>query len=259
MNLLRCIFAGLCLAVSLRADFAPASFADRLVVGSITAGTGPFASSGDVLVAFTTAEYSLLAASGDVDPNQKGGYSYAKTSADVGVATLANTVQLPASIYTFTFTTPVSGIFTARLASGSGTQIGYFALAPTIAPPLAAISARVALPAGGAITPGLALASQRQVVIRAVGPTLAQFGVTAALADVKLTVYNANGVAIGSNDNWSGSDVSAAFAKCGLFALPAGSKDAALLLTLPAGNYTARAESVTNTAGELILEVYLVP
>jgi len=45
----------------------------------------------------------------------------------------------------------------------------------------------------------------------------------------------------------------------GAFALPAGSKDAALLLDLPAGIYTAHVAGADGGTGVALLEIYRVP
>ena len=96
-----------------------------------------------------------------------------------------------------------------------------------------------------------------RVLIRGVGPTLQTHGVTAALADPQLHIYRGN-VLVQQNDNWSGtSELSAAFAKTGAFALPdASSKDAALIVTLEAGAYTAIVSGVSGAEGIALAEVY---
>ncbi len=95
------------------------------------------------------------------------------------------------------------------------------------------------------------------VLIRAVGPTLADLGVTGTLVDPQLTLYR-GATAISSNDNWD-SSVTATAAKVGAFALRAGSKDAALWVTLNPGVYTAQVSGVGNTTGVALVEVYAVP
>jgi peroxiredoxin len=109
----------------------------------------------------------------------------------------------------------------------------------------------------------------RRVLIRGIGPTLAGFGLTATLADPKLDLFdNKNAtVAIASNDNWGSPAASAAgtaalraaFTSVGAFALPDTSRDAALIVTLPPGSYTAQVSGVNNTTGLAIVEVYDLP
>jgi len=101
------------------------------------------------------------------------------------------------------------------------------------------------------------------MLLRVVGPTLAGYGVTDALADPRMQVYNSAGALIGSNDNWQIQSnpvaVSTAAAASGAFPLPVGSKDAALIMTLNPGNYSFTANSVDSTSGSVLLEVYELP
>lgn len=107
----------------------------------------------------------------------------------------------------------------------------------------------------------------KQVLIRAVGPTLglAPFNIGTAMSDPKLQLYSGSDV-IASNDNWgtpvgaaaTAVQLSTAFTAVGAFALPAGSRDAALLVTLAPGAYTAQVSAV-QAGGVAIVEVYDVP
>ena len=101
-----------------------------------------------------------------------------------------------------------------------------------------------------------------RLLLRAVGPALANFGVTGALADPQLTLFSGTTV-VGTNDNWSSasnaSEIAAAATNAGAFALTAGSRDAAMVVTLPAGSYTASISGVGNTTGTALMEIYVVP
>lgn len=110
----------------------------------------------------------------------------------------------------------------------------------------------------------------KPVLIRGVGPTLANLGVNAPLAAPLLTVYDSTRTAIAQNSAWgtptavagspytpaSGADVAAAAGSVGAFTLPAGSKDAAMLLTLPPGAYTAQLSSADGSSGIALVEIY---
>jgi sugar lactone lactonase YvrE len=103
--------------------------------------------------------------------------------------------------------------------------------------------------------------TSKKVLIRCVGPTIgvAPFNVAGAVADPQLTLFTGQTV-IGSNDNWGGTaDLSAAFTSVGAFALPATSRDAAIVATLNPGSYTVQASGVGNTTGVAIVEVYEMP
>jgi len=118
------------------------------------------------------------------------------------------------------------------------------------------IATRFTLAAGGVGFPGFFInGSQSQtVMIRAVGPGLTQLGVANAVADPVLELYSGANK-IGENDDWSGTQAVQLAAQVGAFALPAGSRDAVLLATLPPGAYTMQVRGKTG-GGEVIVEVY---
>lgn len=99
----------------------------------------------------------------------------------------------------------------------------------------------------------------RRVLVRAIGPALAGFGVQNALADPVLTLYRGDRALV-TNDDWeisrSSAVVAATARQVGAFALPAGSLDAALLVTLPPGAYTAVITSADGSTGAALIEVY---
>ncbi len=127
---------------------------------------------------------------------------------------------------------------------------------------LANVSSRAATGAGSAaLISGFVIGggSAERVLLRGVGPALAQFGAVGAVADPAISLYDATGFELGGNDNWVSSvaDVSVASRQAGAFALPAGSKDAAVLATLPPGAYTVQIRAAT--AGAALLEIYDLP
>jgi hypothetical protein len=99
-------------------------------------------------------------------------------------------------------------------------------------------------------------------LIRAVGPTLTGLGVGDALADPSLGLY-LGPTLLTFNDNWStaanAAEISAAATAVSAFALPTGSKDAAIVTRLPAGAYTAVVNGAANSTGTALVEIYLVP
>ncbi len=115
---------------------------------------------------------------------------------------------------------------------------------------------------GTGLTVGFVLggAVATKVLIRAVGPTLGGFGVAGIVADPQLTLFNDKSVKIGENNDWGGTaELTAAFGAVGAFALSATAKDAALLVTLPSGNYSVQASGTAGTTGVALVEVYEVP
>ena len=117
---------------------------------------------------------------------------------------------------------------------------------------------------GTSLTAGFVIGGTgtRTLLIRAVGPTLgaAPFNVPGVVADPQLVLFNGASARIGDNDNWGGdAALTAAFNSVGAFALPAASRDAALLVTLQPGNYSVQVSGVGGTTGVAIVEVYEVP
>jgi hypothetical protein len=116
---------------------------------------------------------------------------------------------------------------------------------------------------GSGVTLGFVVGGtgSRPVLIRAVGPALSGFGVDQPLADPTLVLQNSAGVTIASNDNWNAGDA-ATMTTVGAFALPAGSRDAALRLTLAPGTYTVQVSATSGSAnptGPVLVEVYEAP
>ena len=132
-------------------------------------------------------------------------------------------------------------------------------------PRLVNLSTRALLDAGAELRVGFVLRglSARTVLVRAVGPSLGALGVTGTMADPTLELFDNDngGKKIGENDNWGGDAQLVTVANAvGAFALSgADTKDAVLLVTLPAGAYSARLSGVGGAGGTAIVEVYEVP
>ncbi len=105
---------------------------------------------------------------------------------------------------------------------------------------------------GGFIVDGQ---SSRQILIRAIGPSLAGAGVTGALANPTLDFYRGSQLIL-SNDDWKSTD-EAAIAATGI--PPTNDKEAALLINLDPGSYTAVVRGKNNTTGVALVEVYQLP
>lgn len=105
----------------------------------------------------------------------------------------------------------------------------------------------------------LAGSGTARLLARAVGPTLAALGVNGALADPRLEVFDPAGTRVAEDDNWDAA-LTPTFAAVAAFPLPAGSRDAALVLTLAAGrSYTVQVSGVGGTTGEALVELYELP
>ena len=127
------------------------------------------------------------------------------------------------------------------------------------------LSARVDVGTGAnALFAGFFIAgdSALTVLIRASGPALsgAPFNVPGTLADPQLTLRTAAGAVLAQNITWGGAtEITNVATSVGAFPWAApGSHDAALLITLPPGSYTAVAEGSSGDSGVAIVEVYEV-
>lgn len=123
------------------------------------------------------------------------------------------------------------------------------------------VSSRAAAGTGAnALISGFVIAGEasQRVLLRGVGPGLVQFGTSGVVADPSIALFDAEGRELGSNDNWvsSVSQVSAATTSAGAFALTPGSRDAAVLASLPAGTYTIQVSAPST--GAALLEIYSV-
>ena len=160
------------------------------------------------------------------------------------------------------------GVFTAQTASGDGDAgISLFEFYdtdnPATEPFVRSISVRGRTGAGAdVLIAGFVIAGNGplKLLLRGVGPTLAQFGVSDAVADPSFAVYRAGSSSpFASNDDWGGAaDVADAALRTGAFSLPAGSKDAALILTLEPGVYTMQVSAAGAAGGEALAELYIV-
>lgn len=104
----------------------------------------------------------------------------------------------------------------------------------------------------------------RCVLVCAVGPTLGDFGVQGASANPSLQVVapGPNGISyrLAENDDWfraaNVAELTSTMETVGAFALPAGSLDAAVLVELAPGAYTALVNS--DDPGICLVEIYEV-
>jgi hypothetical protein len=92
------------------------------------------------------------------------------------------------------------------------------------------------------------------VVVRALGPSLAASGVNGVLSDPTLTIYDSTGAAIATNDNWQDNPNAIDLQRNRL--APPNPSESALVLHLPAGNYTAIISGANGATGVALAEVY---
>ncbi|GAB5560912.1 MAG: hypothetical protein SynsKO_25590 [Synoicihabitans sp.] len=118
------------------------------------------------------------------------------------------------------------------------------------------LSARARIESGASLIVGFVVAGETNmpVVLRAVGPTLEDYGITDALSDPQIRLFQGQ-VALNDNDDWANDDGR----YLGAFPLPEGSKDSVLSVDLAPGVYTAHVTASPGTAsqaGIVLLEIY---
>lgn len=107
--------------------------------------------------------------------------------------------------------------------------------------------------------------SSHKVLVRAIGPSLRKFGVENPLADPNIRVLDNKGNVVGhgqyfgNNDNWISFYLAPVFPIVGAFALDEGSLDAAVMVDLTPGDYTAELRASGTGTGVVRLEAYQVP
>ncbi len=244
------------------------SGAKQLLVRAVgpTLGAAPFNIGGvlaDPQIALFDASSTLVAS----NDNWGGLQSLTNAFAAVGAFPYASTTSLDAAALV-NITTANNSVVISATDRGTGTVLAeVYDTTPAgnftaITPRLINVSVLKSL--GTSLTAGFVVggAGSMKVLVRAIGPTLgaAPFGVQGVVADPQLVLFNGASQPIASNDNWGGgTDLSATFSAVGAFALPASSKDAAVVVTLTPGNYTVQVTGVANTTGVALVEVYEVP
>ena len=94
---------------------------------------------------------------------------------------------------------------------------------------------------------------QPVIVVRAIGPTLGSFGITQPLQDPTLEVRDANGGLISFENDWQDNTPTAVKA---VLLQPQDSRESAVVLSLPTGNYTAIVRGKNGTTGVALVEAY---
>jgi hypothetical protein len=98
---------------------------------------------------------------------------------------------------------------------------------------------------------------QVRAVVRAIGPSLLAFGISNALPDTTLQLRDQNGVIVREDDDWR-SDPQQAQELTSFALQPSNDLEAALIVTLPPGQYTAQVRGKPETIGIGVVQVYFL-
>ena len=160
------------------------------------------------------------------------------------------------------------GPYTVLIGGGAGTTLAevYEVLDASETPGtrrLANLSGRGLSAPGAPLIAGFVIAgtAPQRVLVRGIGPTLgaSPFNLPGALPNPQLTLFR-DSAAIKTNDDWfrdaDATSIREAAAKAGAFPLGGQSLDAAMLLYLEPGAYTAQVAGAGNAIGIALIEVY---
>ena len=209
-----------------------------------------------------------------------------------GVTVQAATSSVFSQVYAFPLTSgspdsamvatlPSAGGFTAQVSGVGGTtgialaELYDLAIGAS-ASHLSNISGRAFVGTGNNIAVvGFSVfgTSSETVLLRGIGPALGQQGVSGALANPQLILYDKQGLVIAKDTGWGNtpqagsSSVTAGIAPATVqimnsvyaSSLPTNSADCAMLVTLPPGVYTVQLSGVNGTTGVGLVEAYDVP
>ncbi|MBS0657046.1 MAG: M23 family metallopeptidase [Verrucomicrobia bacterium] len=153
------------------------------------------------------------------------------------------------------------GSYTAIVRGAGGTEgvaiVEAYELDRTAAPRFVNLSTRARVGNGdNVLIGGLVVEGPRarKVLLRAIGPSLAGFGVSGALAQPELELYDAGGQSIASSAGW------AQEARAGLIGAselaPSDPREGAILARLPPGAYTAIVRGRAGATGVALVEAY---
>jgi hypothetical protein len=96
-----------------------------------------------------------------------------------------------------------------------------------------------------------------RAAIRAIGPSLTQFGITNALPDTTLEVRDQNGGLLLDNDNWKSNAAQKQELESNNLQ-PSHDLEAALIMSIPTGQYTAQVRGKGQASGIGVVEVYFL-
>jgi hypothetical protein len=200
---------------------------------------------------------TLIAMNDDWRTTQTGGIIAGDQSAEIGASGVAPGNDLESAI----IANLSPGSYTAVVqGAGGGTGTGVvdaYDLNAASAARVANISTR------GLIQPGdqLMIAGfiiqngPVRVVVSAIGPSLQAFGITNALPDTTLQLKDENGMTVMENDDWM-TDQKAELEATGL--QPTNDLEAAIVRTIPPGQYTAQVRGKPETTGIGVVQVFFL-
>jgi len=221
--------------------------------------TGPSLSAFGIANPLANPTLSLVRSSDQAVIATNDDWQTASNQADLSAAGFAPTNALEAAI----LASLPPGAYTAIVqGTNNGTGVAVVGVYEVDGPeiPLTNISTRGRVQTGNDVMIGgfvIQGSGPQTLAIVATGPSLSAFGIANVLADPVLTLVRSfDQAVIGSNDNWTAATNAAQLLDSGF--APSSNLEAAILVTLPPGAYTAILSGSGGGTGVGIVAVYAV-
>jgi hypothetical protein len=202
---------------------------------------------------------ATVAANNDWQITQTGSLISGDQSAEISASGLAPGNDLESAI----IANLAPGSYTA-VVSGVGNSVGTgvvdaYDLSAASPAKLANIATRGFIQAGDKLMIAGFIVQNAPVkaVVRAIGPSLLAFGINNALADTTLELRDQNGTFLLKNDDWK-TDSQQAQELQSIGLQPSHDLEAALVTTIPPGQYTAQVRGKNDSSGIGVVQVYFL-
>jgi hypothetical protein len=202
---------------------------------------------------------ALIATNNDWRNTQVGGVITSDQAAEIEGSGLAPTNDVESAI----IAELVPGNYTAVVRGLNNTVgtgiVDAYDMSPASAARLANVATRGLIQPGDQLMIAGFIIQQGEVraVIRAIGPSLSAFGINNALPDTTLQLRDVNGAIVRENDDWQSDPAQKQeLEDTGL--QPGDTREAALVETLPPGQYTAQVRGKPETTGIGVVEIYFL-
>lgn len=238
----------------------PVGSTKKIMVRAIGPSLLPFGVAdalGDPVLEIRDAGSAVVATNDNWGTTQVGGIITGDQSAEIGASGLAPGNNLESAI----IANLAPGSYTA-VVRGVGDTIGTgvvdaYDLSAASSAKLANVATRGLIQPGDKLMIAGFIIQNGSVtaVVRAIGPSLSAFGVTNALPDTTLQLRDQNGVIVRENDDWQ-SDQKAELEATSL--QPSDPLEAAVVVTIPPGQYTAQVRGKPEATGTGVVQVYFL-
>ncbi len=206
---------------------------------------------------------AIVATNDDWQTTQIGGIITGDQVAEINASGVKPTNDLESAIIANLAPGSYTAVVRGAGANNTGTGVvDAYDLSPASSAKLANIATRGLIQPGDKLMIGgfIIQTGSVKAVVRAIGPSLAAFGITNALPDTTLQLRDQNGAIVVENDDWkvrtNGTSQQAELEATGL--QPTNDLEAAFVITIPPGQYTAQVRGKPESTGIGVVQVYFL-